>query len=119
MTVNFEAPRRFGPPSWLHAIHAGSALWWALGANLVFLFAEIIGDIVFGSLALLADAAHMLSDVIGLVIAQVAQRLLDRPATSRLSFGLQRAGGAGQRDNAGGGGNLGRLRSSWKAGRTR
>lgn len=77
-----------------------SALWWALGANLLFLFAEIVGGIVFGSLALLADAAHMFSDVVGLAIALVAQRLLDRPATSRHSFGLQRAEVLGAQANA-------------------
>ena len=67
------------------------ALWIALGANGGFLVAEVIGGIAFGSLALLADAAHMLSDVAGLVIALIAQQLLDRPATARHSFGLQRA----------------------------
>ena len=67
------------------------ALWIALAANGGFLVAEGIGAVVFRSLALLADAAHLLSDVAGLAIALVAQRLLDRPATARHSFGLQRA----------------------------
>ena len=67
------------------------ALWLALAANAGFLVAEGIGGFAFRSLALLADAAHMLSDVAGLAIALVAQRLIDRPATARHSFGLQRA----------------------------
>ena len=67
------------------------ALWIALVANSGFLGAEVVGGLAFRSLALLADAAHMLSDVVGLVIALVAQRLLDRPATARHSYGLQRA----------------------------
>ena len=67
------------------------ALWLALAANGGFLVAEAVGGIAFRSLALLADAAHMLSDVAGLAIALVAQRLIDRPATARHSFGLQRA----------------------------
>jgi cobalt-zinc-cadmium efflux system protein len=67
------------------------ALWLALAANGGFLVAEAVGGFVFRSLALLADAAHMLSDVVGLVIALVAQRLVDRPATARHSYGLQRA----------------------------
>lgn len=67
------------------------ALWIALGLNGTFLFAELIGGLVFGSLALLADAAHMLSDVAGLAIALVAQHLLDRPASVRHTYGLQRA----------------------------
>jgi cobalt-zinc-cadmium efflux system protein len=67
------------------------ALWIALVANAAFLGVEVAGGLVFGSLALLADAAHMLSDVVGLSVALVAQRLLDRPATARHSYGLQRA----------------------------
>ena len=67
------------------------ALWLALAANGGFLVAEAVGGFAFRSLALLADAAHMLSDVAGLAIALVAQRLIDRPATARHSFGLQRA----------------------------
>jgi cobalt-zinc-cadmium efflux system protein len=67
------------------------ALWLALGANAVFLVVEVIAAGVFGSLALLADAAHMGSDVAALGIALVAQRLIERPATARHSYGLQRA----------------------------
>jgi cobalt-zinc-cadmium efflux system protein len=67
------------------------ALWIALVANAGFLVAEVAGGLAFRSLALLADAAHMLSDVAALAIALVAQRLVDRPATVRHSFGLQRA----------------------------
>ncbi|MCU1379096.1 MAG: cation diffusion facilitator family transporter [Acidimicrobiales bacterium] len=67
------------------------ALWIALAANSGFLVVEVIGGLAFHSLALLADAAHMVSDVAGLAIALVAQGLLDRPATARHSFGLQRA----------------------------
>lgn len=76
------------------------ALWIALLANGGFLLAEFIGGLAWGSLALLADAAHMLSDVAGLVIALVAQRLLDRPATARHSYGLQRAEVLGAQANA-------------------
>ncbi|HZQ27726.1 MAG TPA: cation diffusion facilitator family transporter [Acidimicrobiales bacterium] len=67
------------------------ALWLALAANGGFLVVEAAGGVAFHSLALLADAAHMLTDVAGLVVALVAQRLVDRPATSRHTFGLQRA----------------------------
>lgn len=67
------------------------ALEIALLANGVFVVAEVVGGLAFGSLALLADAAHMASDVVGLGIALVAQRLLQRPASDRHSFGLQRA----------------------------
>lgn len=67
------------------------ALWISLVANGGFLVAEVVGGIIFNSLALLADAAHMLSDVVGLTIALVAQTLALRPATRRHSYGFQRA----------------------------
>jgi cobalt-zinc-cadmium efflux system protein len=50
-----------------------------------------VGGVVFNSLALLADAAHMLSDVAGLAIALVAQHLMDRPFSARKTYGFQRA----------------------------
>lgn len=67
------------------------ALWISLLANGGFLIAEVIGGLAFHSLALLADAAHMMSDVVGLSIALVAQRLLSRPATAKHSYGFQRS----------------------------
>jgi len=67
------------------------ALWIALVANAGFLGAEVVGGLVFHSLALLADAAHMFSDVVGLSIALVAQQLLSRQATARHTYGLQRS----------------------------
>lgn len=67
------------------------ALWIALIANAAFLVVEVVGGLVFHSLALLADAAHMFSDVAALTIALLAQRLLDRPPSARHTYGLQRA----------------------------
>lgn len=67
------------------------ALTWALAANAVLLVAEAVAGFAFGSLALLADAAHQLSDVAGLGIALAAHHLMGRPASTRHSFGLQRA----------------------------
>jgi cobalt-zinc-cadmium efflux system protein len=67
------------------------ALWFALAANATFLVVEVVAGRAFGSLALLADAAHMGSDVAALGVALVAQRLVERPATARHSYGLQRA----------------------------
>jgi cobalt-zinc-cadmium efflux system protein len=67
------------------------ALWIALIANAAFMVAEVVGGLVFHSLALVADSAHMFSDVVGLAIALVAQRLIDRAATVRHTYGLQRA----------------------------
>jgi cobalt-zinc-cadmium efflux system protein len=67
------------------------ALWWSLGANAIFMVVEIAGGVAFSSLALLADAAHMGTDVVGLGIALVAQVLMARPASERHTYGLQRA----------------------------
>jgi cobalt-zinc-cadmium efflux system protein len=76
------------------------ALWLVLGANAVYMVVEVVGGVAFHSLALLADAAHMLSDVVGLSIALIAQKLMTRPATARHSFGLQRAEVLGAQANA-------------------
>jgi cobalt-zinc-cadmium efflux system protein len=53
--------------------------------------AEVIGGLVTGSLALLADAGHMLSDALSLGIALFAVWLSGRPATPNRSFGYKRA----------------------------
>jgi cobalt-zinc-cadmium efflux system protein len=75
-------------------------LWWALLANAAVLVAEVVGGLVFASLALLADAAHLLTDVVALGVALLAQRLAERPATDRHSYGLQRAEVLGAQANA-------------------
>ena len=62
-----------------------------LALTLSFTAVEIVGGILTDSLALLADAAHMLSDNIALTIALVAVWLAGRPSTPRHSFGYQRA----------------------------
>ncbi len=79
--------------SHVHVSRVGQrrALTVALVANAAFMVAEVAGGLAFRSLALLADAAHMLSDVAGLGIALVAQQLMERGATARHSYGLQRA----------------------------
>jgi len=63
----------------------------AIGIVAVVLVVEIIGAVLTGSLALLADAGNMFSDLAGLVIALVATLVAARPATDRQTFGYQRA----------------------------
>ena len=52
---------------------------------------QIVGAVLTGSLALLADAAHMFTDASALVIALVASTVAARPADDRRTFGYQRA----------------------------
>ncbi len=64
----------------------------AIGACLTagFMTAEVIGGLVSGSLALLADAAHMLTDSVALIFAWAAFRIARRPSTGRHSYGFHR-----------------------------
>jgi cobalt-zinc-cadmium efflux system protein len=55
------------------------------------LIAEVIGGLISGSLALLAEAGHMLTDSTGLIMALIAASLATRAATVKRTFGLQRA----------------------------
>ena len=61
-----------------------------LGLNAGVLVLQLIGGIASGSLALLADAGHMLTDSTGLVIALIAVALAARPTSTARTFGLQR-----------------------------
>ena len=56
-----------------------------------FTVVEVIGGLLTGSLALLADAGHMLSDNVSLGVALFAAWLAERPATPEKSFGYRRA----------------------------
>jgi len=62
-----------------------------LGITLAVLVVEVVGAFVSGSLALLADAGHMLTDVGGLTLAYVAAVLARRPATDSRTWGYRRA----------------------------
>lgn len=62
----------------------------ALALTGTFMVVEVIGGILSGSLALLADAGHMLTDTMALALAAVAFHVSKRPADARLSFGYQR-----------------------------
>lgn len=63
----------------------------ALGITLAIFLAEVVGAVLTGSLALLTDAAHMLTDVAGLAVAVVAGWLATHPATDRRTYGFRRA----------------------------
>jgi cobalt-zinc-cadmium efflux system protein len=64
-------------------------------ANTALLFAQVIGGIVFDSLALLADAVHQASDVVSLLLAVAIAGVAARPPSRRYTFGLGRADALG------------------------
>jgi cobalt-zinc-cadmium efflux system protein len=76
------------------------ALWIALGANAGYLVVQVVAALAFGSLALLADGVHMVSDVAALAIALVAQRVATAAPSPRHTYGLVRAEVIGAQVNA-------------------
>jgi cobalt-zinc-cadmium efflux system protein len=67
------------------------ALAVALGLTASYTVVEVVGGFFSGSLALLADAVHMLADNVALALALVAAWLAAKPATSERTFGYKRA----------------------------
>ncbi len=63
----------------------------ALGLILALMAGEVVAGIAAGSLALLSDAAHMLTDAAAIALALFAARLADRPARGGYTYGLRRA----------------------------
>jgi cobalt-zinc-cadmium efflux system protein len=66
-------------------------MWIALAVNAAMLAVEAVGGIVTGSLAVLADAGHLLSDVGSIGLGLFAAALAARPAAGRMTFGYQRS----------------------------
>jgi cobalt-zinc-cadmium efflux system protein len=66
-------------------------MWVALGINGAMLVVEAVGGVLTGSLAVLADAGHLLSDVGSIGLALFAASLAARPAAGRMTFGYQRS----------------------------
>lgn len=69
----------------------GGRLLIALALNLGITVAEVVGGLISGSLALLADAAHNLSDAGSVLISYIAWRISQRDADRRRTFGYARA----------------------------
>lgn len=74
-----------------HDHHGHTPLNAALLLTLLFAVIEALGGWISGSLALLADAVHMLSDVGALALAAIAQRIAARPAHAGMTYGYGRA----------------------------
>ena len=71
--------------------NAGDArIGWAIVANMALTLAQIVGGVLSGSLALIADALHNFSDAIALILAFAARKISRRPADERMSFGYGR-----------------------------
>src|SRR3712207_3407014 len=67
------------------------ALLIALGVTAAFVVLEAVGAFITGSLALLADAGHMLTDVAAILLSLGAIWLARRPITPQRTFGFYRA----------------------------
>ena len=94
MSASDSHEHRDHPLGHSHNYGAGASrgrLLVALCLSATVLVAEIVTALLTGSLALLADAGHMLTDVVGLVIALTAAHLSVRPATDRSTWGMRRA----------------------------
>ncbi len=70
---------------------SGRRLLWAILINVLLTIAQIIGGLLSGSLALIADALHNFSDAGALGIALIARKIALRPADTRRTFGYRRA----------------------------
>lgn len=82
-----------------HAPSAGAAgeptdhrvrLWIAFGITAAITATQAIGSFLTGSLALLTDTAHALTDASGLLVALIAATLMLRPASARRTWGFRR-----------------------------
>jgi cobalt-zinc-cadmium efflux system protein len=76
-----------------HAISAQAAprwLWVALWINLGFMAVEVAVGLIANSVALISDAAHMLTDAGAIALALAAVKLAERPPDGRFTFGLKR-----------------------------
>ena len=82
-----------GPGGHHHGVSADADRRWlgvALGLIAFFAVVEVVAGLLSGSVALLSDAAHMVTDAAAIGLAIVASRLAQRPAEGRFTFGLRR-----------------------------
>ncbi|MEU1528857.1 cation diffusion facilitator family transporter [Streptomyces fagopyri] len=77
-----------------HGVSAGAdRRWLAIALTLItaFMAVEVVVGVLAGSLALISDAAHMLTDAASIVLSLIAMRLAARPARGGFTYGLKRA----------------------------
>ena len=73
-----------------HPVASRKRMLWAVLLTGSFMLVEVIGGLISGSLALLADAGHMLTDTAALLLAFYAMTLSAKPADSKRTFGYGR-----------------------------
>ncbi|MEV4194169.1 cation diffusion facilitator family transporter [Streptomyces toxytricini] len=83
-----------GPGGHSHGVSADADRRWlaaALALIGTFMAVEVVIGVIARSLALISDAAHMLTDAVSIVLALIAMRLAARPARGGFTYGLKRA----------------------------
>ena len=75
-----------------HHRQGSKELKFALAITATFMLAEVIGGYLTNSLALLADAGHMLSDAGSLALSLIAMRFAARQRTARMTYGYYTSG---------------------------
>ncbi|MFZ3495675.1 cation diffusion facilitator family transporter [Streptomyces sp. 5.8] len=89
-----EGPGGHGHAGHSHGVAADADRRWlgiALGLIAGFMAIEVVIGVLAHSLALISDAAHMLTDAVSIVLALIAMRLAARPARGGFTYGLKRA----------------------------
>jgi len=89
-----ETSHDHGPGGHSHGVSADADRKWltlALFLIVGFMAAEVVVGVIAGSLALISDAGHMLTDAVSIVLALIAIRLAARPARGGFTYGLKRA----------------------------
>ena len=69
----------------------GQRLFWTIVLNLGISIAELVGGLISGSIALISDAIHNFSDVLSLIISYLANKLTNKSATEKNTFGYRRS----------------------------
>lgn len=70
---------------------SGKKIFWVTVLNATITIAEIIGGILSGSLALLSDAVHNLSDTVAIALSYLANRIAQKPHDEKRTYGYKRA----------------------------
>ncbi len=73
-----------------HHANTDQKLSWAVGINIILTIAQIVAGVMAGSLALIADALHNLSDAAAMILALVARKISRRHADEKRTYGYKK-----------------------------